>query len=340
MNHKFTLIFLTVIGTTINMEKPQKPDSKSHIVRPTRLKGSIISPAVPRHQSSKELYQSANQKIGPELMAAIHDDEYSRVKELLLIKGSAANYVSSQQETPLYAALTANKYNHKIFAKLLAHHADLNRPVKDKTPFELALQRNNPRAALRLIYTGANVHEEKKKELLAQELFYQLTRTKEKMKIEHLLGYFESLNIHATTNISNNTGDNDTPLLCTIKEPKNFNETAFEKVLEKSDVNFCARNGLSPLYKAILFDNENVALRLLMEEAHYEYAMPFFQGKSLSVLELAEQMKMKRVIQTIQQLAQQANAARTVDKDALVAQLVRQTTPRRTKSPRETVQKP
>lgn len=350
MNGRFTLIFLTILNTITSMEKPpQKPsvpsnDKKSHIIRPTRpvLKGSIISSPIPRHQSSKELSQSINQKIGPNLMAAIHDGDYQRVKELLLIRSTAVNFVSSAQETPLYAALTTKTYNHKIFTNLLAHHADLNRPVKDKTPFEWALEKNNPRAALRLIYAGATVQEQKKKELLSQELFYQLSRTKEKIKIkqiQQLLVYFDSVNFHSATGLANYT-DDDTPLLCTIREPKNFNKAVFKMVLEKSDVNFCARNGLSPLYKAILFDNEDAALELLMEEAQYEYSMPYYQGKSLSVWQLAEQLKMTRVVQTIEQLTQQANAAHAVDKEALVDQLVRQTTPRRTTLPHAEAPKP
>lgn len=347
MNYSYACVVLIIAGSSFTMEKPLRPShpasgSKSQMIRPTRLKGSVITTPIPRTQSSKEVSDSINQRVGSNLIAAIQDGDYEEVKKLLMTRNAAANFMSPTNETPLFVALTAPNYNHKILIRLLAYYADPNKSVSNKTPFELAIEKNNQRAALQLIYAGAMVQEHKKRELLQSELFYQLSRPQEKIniaRIQHVLRCFDSVNFHPTSDL-NNLGNQDTPLLCTIQEPNKFNAAVFQAVLKKSIASRNARNGLSPLYKAVLFDNEPAAVRLLMEEANYEYVMQYGKEKPLSIRELAQQMNMAQVVQTIDQLIAQKEAAQGVNKDVLVATLEKQTTPRLTKSPREAAPKP
>lgn len=140
-------------------------------------------------------------------------------------------------------------------------------------------------------------------------------------------------------------GERETPLLCTIDVPKKFNRDIFEEIVAVADVNFCAQTGLSPIHKAILWNNEEAARLLVLKDADTETTVPFYQEKSLTILQLAERMKMTELAKTINSLKRSKSALEEkvkekIDKDELVAQLVRQTTPRRTKSPRAEVPKP
>ncbi len=349
MNCQFALIFLIIGNTILSMDEPPKPSnpskasSKSQVIRPTRpvLKGSVIT----RHQSSKELSQSINQKIGPALMEAVHDGDYERVKELLLIKSTAVNFVSPTQETPLYAALMAPNYHHKILLKFLACHADLTKVVKNKKPVALALEKENLKAALALFYAGAPITEETilDPSFLAKELFYEIKKGRLD-RIKKLIKLNAPINIRRKQDQTGN-GEEETPLLCTIDVPEKFNRDIFEEIVAIADVNFCAENKLSPLYKAVLCNNEEAACLLVLKDADSQYTMPLYQDQSPNILQLAALMKMTELVKTINsiKLSKSISAEKLKEKinaDELFAQLVRQTTPRRTKSPRAEAPKP
>lgn len=338
MNCRCTLILLTVMSISTGMEQQTKPSSpsqgsKSQIVGPTRP----VAP-VDRHHSTKELSQSLTNSIGVHLMAAIEAGDYSEVKRLLMTQDSAANFVTKTQETPLYAALTAPKYNHKIFTKLLAYRADLMQKVKGKQPFDLAVEKENYKAALALIYAGFPITQETVLDplFLAKELFYEIKKARVD-RIRHLLALNTPVNIHSTKDPKNSLGDEDTPLLCTITDQKDFNKQLFDLILRKADTNFCARRGLSPLQKAIAVGNEIAAIELLNKAADYKLSVKI-QNKEVSLQKLAQEMNLTIIAAAIEKKIKSEET-----RQALIKTLEDSTTENYTmviKSPRVTFQKP
>ena len=340
MNHRYSLIILSCIGALPAMEQPPRRKSRSGII--THLEGSGKNI---QHLSTKgHLVRSAtSQRLATDLVTAVQESDYDRVK-LLLAGNAPVNPDTPNQEAPLFEALAANIYNDKIFAKLLQYHADPNRSSGHITPLAQAITNGNSKAALRLIYAGATLLEPIKIDpiILIKELFYKINKS-QLDHIRHLLALGAPINVHSPSKKPIDD-EQDTPLLCTIRDSKDFNPPLFELILERADVNFCARGGLSPLYKAILFSNEAAALRLINHGADLEYEIPFYQEKSLNIEQLAAAMNMPKLIAMIKSLHEKQKSAQkqlavSVSRDELIATLDAQSTPL-TKSPRAEAQKP
>lgn len=352
MIHRFALIFLTVIGTNFGMEKPPKHRTvNTHDDKPgshIRYAGSAVITHQPKPASSKGvLVRSTTKRLASDLIDAVKNGQYDRVKALLAGNARVNPEITDDtQETPLFAAITAPTYHDKILARLLEAGADPNQKVRGIAPVTQALSSKSTRkAVLRLLYAGVKTHEKivLDSDFLADELFYEIKKQRVD-RIKQLLKLNAPVNIRTKKDTTDN-GERETPLLCTIDVPKKFNRDIFEEIVAIADINFCAQNGLSPIHKAVLWNNEEAARLLVLKDADTETTVPFYQEKSLTILQLAERMKMTELVKTINSLklsksALEEKVKEKIDKDELVAQLVRQTTPRRTKSPRAEVPKP
>lgn len=354
MKYCYTLIFLS-IGTSFSMEKPPKKDTSeiSHSKSDKHVHGSkvkyksgskiITHPSKPA-SSKGALVRSATQRLGLDLIDAVKQGEYSRVKSLLAAGSNLVNpeITDDTKETPLFAAIEAQPYNDKILAKLLEHHANPDQKVRGIAPLTQALTLKREKAALRLMYSEAKTNEDVvlTPEFMGRELFYEIEK-KRIARVKLLVKLGAPVNIRHDSD----EGEKDTPLLAAIDVPEKFNKDIFEEVAAIADVNLCAQNGLSPLYKAVLWNNEEAARFLVLRDANVEYRMPFYQKTSFSVLQLAQQMNMNELITTIKSLELSKSSSteklkERIDKDKLVAELTRQSTPRRTTSPRAAVPKP
>lgn len=354
MKSWYALIFLNVC-TSFNMERPPQKD-QTEIARGKSNKhahGSHVKyksgSKIITHQSKPAsckgvLVRSTTQRLRQDLIDAVKQGEYDRVKSLLA--GNAlVNRTESEDttETPLFAAIEAEKYHDKIVAKLLEHRADPNQKVRGIAPLTQALTLKREKAALRLLYAQAEINDavSLSQEFLSRELFYEI----EKKRLDRVR-ILISLNAPINIQTRSDNGDKDTPLLAAIDVPEKYNKHIFEEVAAIADVNLCAiDNGLSPLHKAVLWNNEEAALFLVLKDADLNRSLPLYQQTSFSILELAQQMNMYELVTTIKSLElSKSNSTQQlkerIDRDKLVAELNRQSTPRRTKSPPAAVPKP
>lgn len=354
MKSCYTLIFLS-IGTSFNMEKPpvkdkseiasNKSDKHVHGSHVKYKSGSKIITHPSKPASCKgALVRSTTQRLRQDLIDAVKQGEYDRVKSLLAGNASVNPLVSDEtSETPLFAAIEAEKYHDKILAKLLEHHADPDQKVRGIAPLTQALKLKREKAALRLLYAHAKTSEDihLSQEFLSRELFYEI----EKKRLDRIK-ILISLNAPINIQIKSDNGEKDTPLLAAIDVPEKYSKDVFEEVAAIADVNLCAADkGLSPLQKAVLWNNEEAALFLVVRDANLEHSMPLYQKTSFSILQLAQQMNMNELVTTIKSLElSRSNPTEKlkerIDKDKLVAELTRQSTPRRTTSQRAAVPKP
>lgn len=99
----------------------------------------------------------------------------------------------------------------------------------------------------------------------------------------------------------NQTGFEETLLLCAIKD-HNFNSKIFNLILAQgASVNQTAQNGLSPLHKAILFENEIAAQTLIIRGADTNAKLKINHILEFNALELAEKVGLTRIANLIRQ---------------------------------------
>lgn len=148
-------------------------------------------------------------------------------------------------------------------------------------------------------HTPLNRRPSIKRNILSRELL-QAVKDKQKDKVRALLARKAQIDVHFFTDTQDETGFENTILLTAIKEPQKYSHEILLMLLEhNANVNLAAKNGLTPLLKAILFSNKEAALALIGAEADVLPKITLFQDQSRNALELAQEMGIQEVVSAI-----------------------------------------